>query len=1528
VGPLDSFHAPVRAWFRGAFAEPTAAQVQGWPPIRDGRNTLLLAPTGSGKTLAAFLTALDRLMFAPAAEPGCRVLYVSPLKALGVDVERNLRAPIAGIRAVAERDGAESRVPRVAIRTGDTPPAERQRMGRKPPDILITTPESLYLMLTSNVRSILRTVETVIVDEIHSLVATKRGAHLFTSLERLEELRTADAQLQRIGLSATQRPLDEIGRLLAGGKIHNDHWTPRPVEIVDAGRKRAFELRIEVPVEDMADLASAAGTVDASHSGAPGGVARVHAPLDEDPPTDTDPELFGSSNDEFPPSGPAAAGGSGGERRSIWPSIHPRLVELVRAHRSTMIFVNSRRLAERLAGALNEEAGEELALAHHGSLSKDTRAGIEDRLKRGQLPAIVATSSLELGIDMGAVDLVIQVEAPPSVASGMQRVGRAGHRAHAVSRGIVFPKYRGDLLACAAVAERMNEALVEETHYLRNPLDVLAQQLVAMAADGARDVDASFDVVRRAAPFSELPRSAFDGVLDMLSGRYPSDDFADLKPRITWDRIAGTIEARKGAKRIAIVNGGTIPDRGLYGVFLAHGGDGRGSRRVGELDEEMVFESRAGDVFLLGASSWRIEDITHDRVLVTPAPGEPGKMPFWHGDRPGRPLELGRAIGELARALEGDSSDASRTRLVERSGLDERAADNLLAYIADQREATKRVPSDRTLILERFTDEIGDWRVCLLSPFGARVHAPWAISVARRLRDESNVEVDFVWSDDGIVFRLPEAEEAPSADAFLPASDEVERLVVSELASTSLFAARFRENAGRSLLLPKKNPARRAPLWAQRRRSANLLQVASRFDSFPIVLETYRECLKDTFDLPGMQSVLRDIENRRVRVEIVDSRIPSPFSASLLFSYVANFIYDGDAPLAERRAQILSIDHARLREILGEAELRELLDADVILERELSLRGLKTEQQIHHPDDLHDRLLQLGDLSRAEIRERSSDPGGVDVWVDSLVDARRVVEVAIAAEPRIVPVEHAAGYRDGLGVVLPGGLPESLLEERSDPLDQIVARYARTHGPFRADAIAQRYGLASTAVRAALERLEARERVVEGEFLPRGTTTEWCDVGVLASLKRLSLAKLRREVEPVEPARLGRFLPAWHGVDRPGRGLDALLGAVEQLQGAPIPASVLEAEILPARVDDYRLRDLDELTTAGEIIWRGVDPLGATDGRIALYTSEHYPRLAPPAVPAEGELTARLRDLLGSRGALFFSDLVGSTGAFPGDVLEALWSLVWAGEVSNDSLAPLRSRSGGEARGGRARGAGRSARRGGRTRRLGPPGSEGRWSLLPGVAEPNSTDRKTALAQQLLERSGVLTREAVHAEGVEGGFSAIYPVLKAMEEAGKIRRGYFVAGLGAAQFALPGADDRLRRESEAPRDAEALALAATDPANPYGAALKWPEHDGGQPQRVAGAIVVLWRGQLIGYVGRTEESVLTFLPRQEPERGHAAKALASALADRVQRAGRRALLVSRIDGAAPSDSPLSPYLEDAGFGASSRGFLKRKSTTA
>ena len=1515
---LAHFQPAVRDWFRATFDAPTPAQALGWPVLARRESTLLLAPTGSGKTLAAFLACIDRLMFAPLPPRAerCRILYVSPLKALAVDVERNLRTPLLGIANVAAGRGDAHLLPAIAVRTGDTPAADRARFRREPADILITTPESLFLLLTSRAREALRSVDTVIVDEIHALVPTKRGAHLMLSLERLEAL--AGRPLQRIGLSATQRPLDEVARFLGGAvvaapradpgpsapleesplaaaEVHAEFAGPgdgrpafRPVTIVDAGAPKLLSLRIEVPVEDMARLAD-----------------QLERPSD--------------------PAIPAAA------RASLWTAIHPRLLELVRAHRSTLLFVNSRRIAERLAAALNDLAGETLVRAHHGSLAAGQRREIEELLKAGQLRGLVATSSLELGIDMGAIDLVVQIEAPPSVAAGIQRIGRAGHQVGAPSTGVLFPKYRSDLVACAALTRAMHEGRVEAIRYPRNPLDVLAQHVVAMAAIEPWEVDALYASIRGAAPFAELSRATFDSVLDMLAGRYASDAFAGLRPRLTWDRVANTVSGREGSQRIAIANGGTIPDRGLYGVFLASGE--RRHARVGELDEEMVFESKPGDVFLLGASSWRIEEITHDRVLVSPAPGQPGRMPFWRGEAPGRPLETGQAIGRLLRELRSLPRPAALARLAETHDLDPRAAENLLRYLEDQAQATGDVPDDRTLVIERTRDEMGDWRICLLSPLGGRVHAPWAMAIAARVRDRTSVEVELTWTDDGVVVRLPESEAPPDPSLFLPSPDEVEPLVLRELGGTALFAAKFRETAARALLLPRRRPGTRTPLWQQRKRASDLLAVASRFGGFPMLLETYRECLRDVFDLPALASVLAAVQDGSIQVRTVDTRVPSPFAASLMFGFVANFLYDGDAPLAERRAQALTIDQAQLRELLGEAELRELLDAEVLAQAEAELQHLVPTGRARSADGVHDLLLRLGDLTREELAARCASEE-VAASVDGLVAARRVVPVVLAGEARLVAVEDAVRVRDALGVALPPGLPEALLVPVREPVLELVARYARTHVPFTGAEVARRLGLAEPGAVAALRTLAARGRVLEGAFRPGGAEREWSAPEVLATLRRRSLARLRHSVEPVEPEVLGRLLTTWQGITRRRAGLDAVLDAVERLQGCPLPASMLETDIFPARVEGYRPADLDALAAAGEVAWVGIEPLGERDGRIALFLTDHLPRLVRPPPPGGRVDTAPLTERevlvlesLRRLGASFFAPLHQATGGgFPRATLEALWSLVFKGLVTSDGFAALRAfLARPEERRGRRR---ERVAPTFRSRRSAPPATEGRWSLLETRVDAGATPTGwiAAMAEQLLARYGLVTREVAQAEGLPGGFGAVAQVLRALEDAGRIRRGYFVAGVGAAQYVLPPVVDLLRSLRTPPEVPEVVTLAAADPANPYGTLLRWPEQGEGvqaRPARAAGAHVVLVDGAPAAWLGRGGRQGWVWLPDGEPDRTRVARAVAQAFAGlgRAARSGPHGgLLIAELDGRPAAEHPLALHLTEAGFIPSSLGF--------
>lgn len=1588
---LERFSPATREWFSGSFAAPTGAQAGAWDAISSGAHALVVAPTGSGKTLSAFLWSLDRLSTSTRPESvnqRTRVLYISPLKALGVDVERNLRAPLVGITQTAKRLGATPPQITVGVRSGDTLPADRRALLKDPPDILITTPESLFLMLTSAARETLAGVETVIIDEIHAVAATKRGAHLAVSLERLDAMLPAPAQ--RIGLSATVRPMEEVARFLGG---------PTPVTIVAPPTEKRFDLRVVVPVEDMTELG-------------------MRAPAGDD--------------DE---GGLQSAG-------SIWPHVDESIVDAVLAHRSTIVFANSRRLAERLTARLNEVyaeraelgaaeaeeaeataaepaaeaalepamAGAEgarsgsrepvrtgtvdehwapsstarggapaapstpaptrtpaalmgqsgqtqgaeplLARAHHGSVSKEQRAVIEDDLKSGRLRCVVATSSLELGIDMGAVDLVIQVESPPSVASGLQRVGRAGHQVGEISKGVLYPKHRADLLNTTVVSERMRTGLIESISVPQNPLDILAQQTVAAVALDTVDVEEWFETVRRSAPFATLPRSAYEATLDLLAGRYPSDEFAELRPRIVWDRVAGTIAGRPGAQRLAVTSGGTIPDRGLFGVFIV--GTEDGARRVGELDEEMVYESRVGDVFALGATSWRIEEITSDRVLVTPAFGQPGRVPFWKGDGLGRPAELGRAIGAFTRALAA-GEEGMRERVVD-AGLDEWAVGNLLAFVEEQKQATGTVPSDRTLLVERFRDELGDWRVVMHSPYGLPVHAPWALAVTARIRERFGVEGAAMAGDDGIVVRLPETDaEPPGADLFLFERDELEALVTAEVGGSALFASRFRESAARALLLPRRNPGRRSPLWQQRQRSAQLLEVARKYPSFPIILETVREVLQDVYDLPALAELTTEIATRRVRMTELETESPSPFARTLLFGYVAAFMYEGDSPLAERRAAALSLDPTLLAELLGRAELRELLDPKVIEQTELELQRLADDRKAKDVEGLVDLLRLLGPLTTAELEARSTvgGPDVIDPALDELARSNRVIRAGIAGEQRWAVVEDASRLRDALGVPVPIGVPSAFLDPVSDPVGDLVSRYTRTHGPFTAADAAARLGLGVAVVTDALRRLAADRRAVEGEFRPGASGAEWVDAEVLRRLRSRSLAALRSEVEPVSQRALARFLPDWQHVAPRGsggglRGIDGVVTAIDQLAGVALPASVWETLVLPSRVRDYTPAWLDELTTTGEVIWSGRGELSGGDGWLSLHLADTAPlTLAEPELGEQGELHGRIIDALAGGGAFFFRQLatsVAMTGTSPvddKDLATALWELAWAGLVTNDTLAPVRSRLGATPTRPRTtpRSALRRPNRAARARvaatiaQTAPPTVAGRWSLLP-PPEATTTVRATALAEQLLERHGIVTRGAVAAEGVQGGFATAYKVLSGLEETGRTRRGYFVDGLGAAQFATPATVDRLRAfaDDASGRDRDiALTLAATDPANPYGAALPWPATEGHRPGRKAGALVVLVDGALALYIERGGKTVLTFPcppdpegePRDADDADQAFITLAAtSLASTIRATGGR-IRIEKVDGAFAVGTGLGDALIAAGFAATPQGLRLR-----
>jgi ATP-dependent Lhr-like helicase len=1418
--PLDPFSPEVRRWFEASFEGATRAQVEGWKAIASGKNTLICAPTGSGKTLASFLWGIDSLSRRPDREPGVKLVYVSPLKALSYDIDRNLKAPLRGIGSDIS----------VALRTGDTPQSERQKMRRNPPDILITTPESLYLMLSSGAREIFHAVETVIVDEIHAVAATKRGAHLTLTLERLDHLvqggEGENEPVQRIGLSATQRPLERIAKFLAGPK--------RECEIVDAGEPKKLDLEIVVPVTDMSN------------------------------PVVSDQSVTGPAE---------------GHARSIWPAIYPKLLSLVKEHTSTIIFVNNRRAAERLAQRLNEldeegetdespnrtatetvpiaedeDAGPVLAKAHHGSLSHDERTVVEEQLKSGQIPCLVATSSLELGIDMGAVDLVIQVESPKSVSRGLQRIGRAGHGLGETSKGRIFPKFRGDLLESAVVTQRMRDGQIEETVIPVNPLDVLAQHLVSMAALDRWTTADAFDLVTKTASFAELSQENFENVLDMLDGRYPSDRFAELRPRIVWDRTEKTIEGRKGSLSLVVTNAGTIPDRGLYGVHLPDG------RRVGELDEEMVYEARAGQVFLLGASSWRIQEITRDRVIVIPAPGVPGAIPFWRGDGIGRPAELGKAIGAFSR----EAVNSTPEKLEETHHLDPMAAKNLVAYLQEQQDATRVVPSDTSIVIERFRDEIGDWRLCVLSPYGGRVHSAWGLAIARKLRDEHGLEADAIYSDDGIAIHLPDADEPPSADLVMIEPDELEDLVVRELGTSALFGARFRENAARSLLIPRAYPGKRTPLWQQRLKSQSLLEVAQDFPRFPVILETYRECLQDVFDLPGLDALLRGIHSRELSLIEVETQTASPFASSLLFDYVATYMYEGDTPNAERKATALSLDRELLRELLGQDELRELIEPEALVEVEESLQHLTEHGQATDRDGLQQILRRLGDLTETEAEARTQEGKSAKSMLENLVKVRRVAKVRINGEERFIAGEDAGLYRDAFGVSPPGGLPESYLEERDDPMVTVVSRYARTHGPFPTAQLRDRYGVDPTP---ALTRLEASGVVMRGEILPGGTQREWCEADVLRRVRRASLAHLRQEVEPADAATYARFLASWQGVDRyrrAGAGPDRLREILVPLQGVALTPKTWERDVLPRRVGAYNPAWLDELCTSGEIVWIGAGAIGRADGRVAFYFREDVRIAGPPPANAklerpEGPVQDAIRERLVG-GPAFWLDLVAELDFKAEELHSAIWDLAFAGEITNDSFAPLRAprlRSVPATSRGQRRFSGR---------RTAAPTVQGRWSLTEPLFRnaPAPGPRYRAQAELMLERHGILTREMALAEGIPGGFSTLYPELSNLEVLGSSRRGYFIEGLGGAQFALPGAVERLRSQ---PLDDEALTvLASTDPANPYGATLKWPKLENRRrPARTPGSYVLLRSGLPLLYLEKGGKGILRLDPELKGE---------------------------------------------------------------
>ena len=1482
---LAGFTRPVRQWFRDVFPSPTSAQVAAWQTIGKGDNALIIAPTGSGKTLAAFLHSLDRLCREP-NKGKVRVLYISPLKALAVDVERNLRAPLRGIQETAAGLGVPVPEVSVAVRSGDTSSNERRRLLLHPPDILITTPESLFLMLSSQVAGTLDGLETIIVDEVHYVAGTKRGAHLMVSLERLDDL-NANGPSQRIGLSATVRPADRVARFLGGS---------HPVKVIRPPAGKIVQLDVLVGVDDMTQLATPA---ELGHRNAP---------------------------------------------PSIWPHIEEQVLDLITTHGSTICFVNSRRIAERMTAHLNELYAERLeasaattrplvdvnghgppsdnetpdtgfpliAEAHHGSVSKERRAQVEAALKAGSLRCVVATSSLELGIDMGAVDLVIQIASPPSVASGLQRVGRAGHHVGAVSQGSIFPTSRADLLEAAVVVEGMLAGDIEPVRSLRNPLDVLAQQLVSTCLDHPRTAQSMFEMVRRVDCYRELPRSAFDGVLDMLCGRYPSEDFAELRPKLVWDRGTDLVVARPGSRRLVTTSGGTIPDRGLFGVLLVGDPDAVGThqagRRVGELDEEMVHESRIGDVFTLGTSSWRVEQITPNQVLVSPAPGAPGRAPFWKGDSFSRPTELGRAIGAFTREMTTVAPAAARQRGVD-AGLDDRATCNLLNYLGDQQQATGQLPSDTTVLLERFRDELGAWRVCIHCSLGSSVLTPWSLAIERHARDRHGVDVRATVTNDGIILRIPDVEGAPPGPELLYLdADSIESIVAEEVLGSALFAARFRECSARALLLPRRDPGKRSPLWQQRLRASQLLTVASNYPDFPITLETMRECLEDVFDLPALHRLLRDIAARRMALVVVETEQPSPFARSLMFGYTGQFIYDQDQPLAERRLAALSLDPQRLTELLGQSASEELLTAAMVREVDTKLQRLEPAGRARSLEQLWDLLRTLGPLTVPECLARSSSPE-TEQWLATLIKSGRVATCQLNGREMVAISDDLRLVHTALGMPpiaqAPGGPDEAL--------DRLLIRWLLHHAVSSAPEIADRYGVPVERVRRRMAHLVSVGTVLQGSFTTGAAETQYCHHEVLDLLKRRALAHLRSQVESVDQRQFARFLPNWQGLATPGLGVDAVLAAIDQLAGYPIPASMVEAFVLAARVRDYQPGMLDELVHAGEVVWTGHGQLGQHDGWVQL-----WPRELVLTQPGGAELTPPAEWLaarLAGGGAWRLDDLATDEHP-PSALIAAVWELAWSGRVTADSFGPVRELS---RHGAVRRTQNVSPRRRMLTRppRPGVPrwGPVGRWSLV----EPTDTGAPALVRAVELElgRYGVLTRGSVLTETLTPNYPDVYRVLSAMEDVGSTRRGFFIAGLGAAQFALPGAVDRLRGTEKCP----GLLLASCDPANPFGAALPWPATQGHRPARKAGSLVVLDDGYPVIYLERGAHTLITFAQASPDQLDRALSQLAAA----VDTGHLGAVTIRRVNAApALQELQLGVALERAGFVMVPQGYRRRR----
>ncbi|HCW7014989.1 TPA: ATP-dependent helicase [Citrobacter farmeri] len=1544
----DIFSQATRDWFTSAFQHPTLVQSQTWAVTAANQHALVIAPTGSGKTLAAFLYALDRLFregeekytTPPSGKEKnvTRILYISPIKALGTDVQRNLQIPLQGISEERRKCASAEIAIRVGIRTGDTPPQERAKLSRNPPDILITTPESLYLMLTSRARESLRGVETVIVDEVHAVAGTKRGAHLALSLERLDALLTTSAQ--RIGLSATVRSVTEVAAFLGGD---------RPVTVVNPPATRHPDIRIVAPAANLDDvLADNSDSGDAIHKGREG---------------------------------------------SVWPRIESGILDQILSHRSTIVFTNSRGLAEKLTARLNElylsrrqafpepqgepvhydsstgstgnraqDSGEYIARSHHGSVSKEQRAVTEHALKSGELRCVVATSSLELGIDMGAVDLVIQVATPLSVASGLQRIGRASHQVGGVSKGLFYPRTRRDLVDSAVIVECMYAGELETLTPPRNPLDILAQQTVATVSMDPVHVDDWYALVRRASPWKDLPRSAFDATLDMLAGRYPSGDFAVFRPRIIWNRETGLLTARPGAQLLAVTSGGTIPDRGMFSVLLPEGDEQAGSRRVGELDEEMVYESRVNDIITLGASSWRIQQITRDQVIVVPAPGRSARLPFWRGEGVGRPAELGERIGDFIHTM---SDDNAELRLSPRLR-DDNVLSNIKGLIDDQKNATGVLPWSRHLVLERCRDEMGDWRVILHSPYGRRVHAPWALAIGGRLHAQWGADASIVASDDGIVARLPDSDgKLPDAALFLFEPERLLRIVREAVSSTALFAARFRECAARALLMPGRTPGRRSPLWQQRLRASQLLEIAAGYPDFPIILETARECLQDVYDLDALEQVIRRLNTGEIQISEVTTPAPSPFATDLLFGYVAEFMYATDAPLAERRASVLALDSELLGNLLGQGDPLELLDPEIIRQVEDELQRRAVGRKAQGMEGVYDLLRELGPMTIEELAVRHEGTiADVRSWLDNLSADKRIFPVVIADTEQMACMDDAARLRDALGVRLPASLSSAWLHPVNTPLRDLFMRFSRTHTLFTGTQIAQAFGLGVAVADDLLRQLRDEGVLIQlrsgaASIADDARASTWVNEEVFHRLRIRSLHAAREATRPVPATSYARLLLERQGIISPADGSPARLPAssggmlegsdgvtrvIEQLAGIGLSASLWESQIFPARVRDYSPDILDELLATGEVIWSGQKKLGDDDGQVVLHLRDYLAEtLSPPSGDSEAlsDLQRAILDVLSGGGAWFAQQLSAMIQArtqrsgndewiTPATLHEALWGLVWQGYITTDIWAPLRGLS-------RTVSASRQpSRRSPRMRRGRPtyalprptsvavpvsyttPALTGRWSLLP-VETLNDTERMLAWTENMLDRYGVIGRQAVITENVPGGFPALQTLCRSMEDSGRILRGRFVEGMGGAQFAERHTIDRLRDLTSSNTENQAftaVALSANDPANPWGTLLPWPTHPSSLvPARRNGAFVVISAGQLRLYLAQGGKKMMVWSENEEMPSSEIFSALASAL----RREPRLRFTLTEVNDKPVRQTTLFTLLREVGFSSSPQG---------